>query len=203
MGMGLNMNRSNAMNVAFKEAYCGEVASRLGKKAWSFPKRWDCQIGNAVANAELCKATIPSFVKAQFANLPETFCLKIFDSNYPPISVFGGERARRRYRSYVMDQDSKATKAAPMTDASMKETIRREVKTLSIVSGKFDIELLSFGLAAGNISLITIAYLYIHEQITPDQVEYVIEALPVNEHSHAAYLIDRYKKIVPTTKIGL
>lgn len=206
--MGLNVNRSNAAELVFKDAYCSQVAIRLGKKMWSFPKRWDCQVESAISNAELCKASVSDFVKAQFTNLPETFCLRIFNSNYPPIGVFSGERARRRYRSYIMDQESKATKPSGMTDVAMKETIRREVKAIVLrkgdaVSGGIDVEVLSLLFSSGSVSPLTISYLWIHQQITSGQVEYIVEGMPEEDRARAMELIVSYKKVVPTTKIGL
>lgn len=205
--MGLQVNKINAAVIAFKQEYCNAVADRLNLKAWSFPKRWECQVLNSISNAEMCNAKITLFVKAQFASMPANFCERIFNAAYPPISTFVGERARARYRTYIQDVESKATRPEPMTTERIKEMIRREVALLVNMQGEevegVNIDNLAVLFSSGSLSTVTLAYLYLHDQISFEQVGYVIDALPKEDRHNAMDLVLNYKTLIPTTKIGL
>lgn len=167
----LNLNEDSALITAFED----EARKRTGNAHLVFLDRWISLVPVVRRNIEKCKSNNHEFVRAQFFHLNREFCKKTFGIDYPPFTVFAGDKARKRYRSYSLMLGSYAAKSEPIEPVVMRK-IRDDMLFLNRMNAMEENRLIWF-VNNGKVSVYTLAYMAERKKEFVGMVENVVLAV--------------------------
>lgn len=170
----LSVNPNRSVEIQIREAYCREVARRIGSNYWSFPSRNSAMVPPAANAVIRLKANVEEYVRSHFVAMDRDFCLNVFKLAYPPFGCMVGPKATARYEKYMLTVDSFKK---PKKDESVIDSIYAQVRSFNANHNNGDIAKLRILVISKAISLHTLAYLRLSQMISQGNTSKVLDFL--------------------------
>jgi hypothetical protein len=170
----LSVNPNRAVEIQIKDAYCREVARRIGANFWSFPTRNSAMVPAAANSVIRLKAKVEDYVRSHFVAMNRDFCLQVFKLAYPPFGCMVGPRATARYEKYMLTVDSfkKVNK-----DGSIMEQVYAQARVFNNSAANKTLTGLRLLVISKAISIHTLAYLRASKFVSKETTSKVLDFL--------------------------
>lgn len=197
----IRTNSKKSLLLVFKDIYKDRVRRRLDNEFWNPPDKWDTTIFQVLENIEACKAKIRDYIDSQFHYLSSDFLLRTTRLCYPIPAMMINAKARSRYNKYMLMLGSFSERE--FSPVKLINRIKKELRFLNSCND-FSFDRLLFYLNCGQLSIHTLAFLYIQTETAEfkDRINRVISMasrLDIGEteikFNKAKELLEDYGKI--------